>query len=120
MWDDYGVIRPGRMPLDVYENGQIVFTQNPISADEPVGVVAGTMTVANATPKYVFSISPNPYFSIKTNQLVVKGQLSAGVLFVNITAIKGFKRIVQAVRIVVSDTSIIIVLDPAPGWTIVG
>lgn len=105
MWDDYGFPRSGRMPLVVYENGQIVFVQNQISFDASVGAVAGTISVINATPRYVFSVSSNPYFAISGNQFVVKGPLSGGVFFVNILAVKGFQRISHAVRIVVDGNS---------------
>lgn len=101
MWDDYGFPRSGRMPLVVYENGQIVFIQNQISFDASIGAVVGTISVINATPRYVFFVSSNPYFAISGNHLVVKGRLSGGVFFVNILAVRGFQRISHAVRIVV-------------------
>lgn len=110
MWDDYGVIRPGRMPFDVYENGQIVFTQNPVAFDAPIGTVVGTIAVINAAPTYKLSVGQNPYFAISGNNLVSKAALVGGVDFVQIFAIKGFKRIAAVARIVVSGSA----APPAP------
>lgn len=120
MWDDYGVIRPGRMPFDVYENGQIVFTQNPVAFDAQIGTVVGTIAVINAAPTYKLSAGKNPYFAISGNNLISKATLVGGVDFVQIFAIKGFKRIVQVVRVVVSGDRTPIPPTPPVGVFSVG
>lgn len=117
MWDDYGKPRPGRMPIQVYENGQITFAQNTVQFDAPIGTIVGTISVINATLPYKLSVGSNPYYAISGNNLITKAALVGGVDFVQILAVKGFKRISQAIRIVVSGNAAPIPPPPAPPST---
>lgn len=95
MWCDYGFIRPGRIPSDVYQDGVLTLSSNQVAPGYAIGTLVGQFSVIGLSGTFLFSIKANSYFSISGANLVVAASLLPQLFWVEITARRGQKIITR-------------------------